>query len=187
MTAVTYLNNQFIIAMPSLANPYFFHSVIYMCQHNDEGALGIVINRPINMRLGSIFKQMDIPVTSKTASHSMVFAGGPMQQERGFVLHSSSKEWDMTLPISDGISLTTSRDVIEAIALDEGPDSYIVALGYVGWSQGQLEQEMLTNAWLNCPFNKHILFDTPADNRWRAAANQMGININQLTIPAGHA
>jgi len=187
MTAVTYLNNQFIIAMPNLANPYFFHTVIYMCQHNDEGALGIVINRPISMKLGEVFKQMKIPITSETASQAIVFAGGPMQQERGFVLHRTGGKWDMTLPISDTISLTTSRDVIEAIALDKGPESYIVALGYVGWGEGQLEQEMLTNAWLSCPYSQQILFDTPADMRWRAAADQIGININQLTIPAGHA
>jgi putative transcriptional regulator len=187
MTAVTYLNNQFIIAMPSLADRHFSHTVIYMCQHNNEGALGIVINRPINMKLGDVFKQMKTPVTSKTASQALVFAGGPIQQERGFVLHNIGSEWDMTLPVSESISLTTSRDVIEAIALDKGPESYIVALGYAGWGEGQLEQEMLANAWLNCPYSKQILFDAPADSRWTAAANQIGININQLTVPAGHA
>ena len=187
MTAVTYFNNQFIIAMPNLVDKYFFHSVIYMCQHNDEGALGIVINRPINMKLGDVFDQMKTPVTSEKATQGLVFAGGPIQQERGFVLHNTGSEWDMTLPVSDKVSLTTSRDVIEAIALDKGPESYIVALGYAGWGEGQLEQEILANAWLNCPYNKQILFDTPADNRWTAAANQIGININQLTVPAGHA
>jgi putative transcriptional regulator len=110
-----------------------------------------------------------------------------MQQERGFVLHPTGGGWDMTLPISDSISLTTSRDVIEAIALDKGPECYLVALGYAGWSEGQLEQEILANAWLNSPFGKQILFDTPIDRRWSAAADQIGININQLTIPAGHA
>ena len=187
MTAVTYLNNQFIIAMPTLDDPYFFHTVTYLCQHNDDGALGIMINRPANMKLGEIFKQMKIPVTSETASQAIVFSGGPVQQERGFVLHSTGGDWDMSLPISDSISLTTSRDVIEAIALGQGPELYLVALGYTGWSEGQLEQEMLANAWLNCPFGKQILFDTPINLRWKAAADAMGININQLTIPAGHA
>ncbi|MSP28008.1 MAG: YqgE/AlgH family protein [Methylococcales bacterium] len=187
MTAVTYLNNQFIIAMPNLADPNFFHTVTYLCQHNDEGALGIVINRPINMTLGEVFEQMKIPVTSEKATQALVFAGGPMQQERGFVLHTPSSKWDMTLVISDSISLTTSRDVIEAIALDEGPESYLIALGYAGWSEGQLEQEMLANAWLNSPYGKQILFDTPVNLRWTAAADAIGININQLTIPAGHA
>jgi putative transcriptional regulator len=187
MKQATYLNNQFIIAMPNLADPTFFHTVTYLCQHSDEGALGIVINRSTEMRLGEIFKQMKIPVTSETASQAIVFAGGPMQQERGFVLHPTGGGWDMTLPISDSISLTTSRDVIEAIALDKGPECYLVALGYAGWSEGQLEQEILANAWLNSPFGKQILFDTPIDRRWSAAADQIGININQLTIPAGHA
>jgi putative transcriptional regulator len=110
-----------------------------------------------------------------------------VQQERGFVLHSTCSNWDITLPISESISLTTSRDVIEAIALDKGPEFYLIALGYAGWGEGQLEQEMLANAWLNSPYVKQILFDTPIDMRWRAAADQIGININQLTIPAGHA
>jgi putative transcriptional regulator len=187
MKQATYLNNQFIIAMPNLADPHFFHTVTYLCQHSNEGALGIVINRSTDMRLGEIFKQMKIPVTSETASQSIVFAGGPMQQERGFVLHPTGGGWDMTLPISDSISLTTSRDVIEAIALDKGPECYLVALGYAGWGEGQLEQEILANAWLNSPFGKQILFDTPVDMRWKAAADSIGIDINQLTIPAGHA
>ncbi len=187
MTAVTYLNNQFIIAMPNLADPYFFHTVTYLCQHNDEGALGIVINRSANMKLGDIFKQMKIPVTSDTAPQTLVFAGGPVQQERGFVLHTTGNEWDMTIPVSESISLTTSRDVIEAIALDKGPESYLVALGYAGWGEGQLEKEMLANAWLNSPFGKNILFNTPIEMRWKAAADQIGINIKKLTIPAGHA
>lgn len=187
MTAVTYLNNQFIIAMPNLVDSYFFHTVTYLCQHNDDGALGIVINRTTNMTLGDIFKQMKIPVTSETASQAIVYAGGPVQQERGFVLHTTGGEWDMTIPVSDSISLTTSRDVIEAIALDKGPESYLIALGYAGWGEGQLEKEMLANAWLNSPFGKNILFDTPIEMRWKAAADQIGINIKKLTIPAGHA
>ena len=188
MTEVTYLNNQFIIAMPNLADPYFFHSVTYLCQHNDSGALGIVINRSANMILGDIFKQMKIPVTSETAVNVPVFAGGPVQQERGFVLHSTGDDdWDMTLPISDSISLTTSRDVIEAIALDQGPEFYLVALGYAGWGEGQLEKEMLANSWLSTPYDKSIMFDTPAEMRWKAAAKKIGVNIKKLTIPAGHA
>jgi putative transcriptional regulator len=183
----SYLNNQFIIAMPNLVNPYFFHSVTYLCQHNADGALGIVINRSAHMKLADIFKQMKIPVTSETAPNASVFAGGPIQQERGFVLHTPGGDWDMSLPISESISLTTSRDVIEAIALDQGPESYLVALGYAGWEGGQLEKEILANAWLNTPFNKELLFETPVDKRWHTAAKQIGININKLTIPAGHA
>lgn len=186
MNQVTYLNNQFIIAMPSLADPNFFHSVTYLCQHNEEGALGIVINRPAEMTLGEIFKQMKIPVTSSSAAKTLVFTGGPVQQERGFVLHTTGGSWDASMVVSESVSLTTSRDVIEAIASGKGPEQYLVALGYAGWGQGQLEQEILANAWLNTPYSKQILFDTPIDVRWRDAAGQIGIDINQLTTQAGH-
>ena len=186
MNQATYLNNQFIIAMPSLADPNFFHTVTYLCQHNEEGALGSVINRATDMKLGEIFKQMNIPIASLSAAEIPVFAGGPVQQERGFVLHTGGGDWNATMAVSESISLTTSRDVIEAIAAGKGPEQYLVALGYAGWGEGQLEQEILANAWLNTPYGQHILFDTPIDLRWRAAAGQIGIDINQLTTPAGH-
>ena len=186
MNQATYLNNQLIVAMPSLADPDFFHTVTYLCQHNEEGALGIMINRPAEMRLGEIFKQMKIRVTSPCAAETLVFAGGPVQQERGFVLHTTGEGWDTSMVISESMSLTTSRDVIEAIAVGKGPEQYLIALGYAGWGQGQLEQEILANAWLNTPYSKHILFDTPINMRWQAAAGQIGIDINRLTTPAGH-
>jgi putative transcriptional regulator len=186
MSQATYLNNQFIIAMPSLVDPNFFHTVTYLCQHSEEGALGIVINRKADMKLGEIFEQMNIHATSSDAAEAPVFAGGPVQQERGFVLHTNGGGWDATMAVSDSISLTTSRDVIEAIAIGKGPDQYLVALGYAGWGEGQLEQEILSNAWLNTPYTKHVLFDTPVNMRWRVAAEQIGIDINQLTTPAGH-
>ena len=186
MNQFTYLNNQFIIAMPSLADPNFFHTVTYLCQHNQEGALGIVINRSAEMKLGDIFKQMNIRATSLCATETPVFAGGPVQQERGFVLHTTGGGWDASMVISESISLTTSRDVIEAIAVGKGPEQYMVALGYAGWGEGQLEQEILANAWLNTPYSQHVLFDEPINMRWRAAAEQIGIDINQLTTQAGH-
>lgn len=186
MNQATYLNNQFIIAMPNLADPDFFHTVTYLCQHNAEGALGIVINRSAEMKLGDIFKQMKIRVTSPVASEALVFAGGPVHQDRGFVLHTTGGDWDATMAVSESISLTTSRDVIEAIADGKGPEQYLVALGYAGWGEGQLEQEILANAWLNTPNSKYILFDTPINKRWQAAAEQIGIDINQLTTQAGH-
>jgi len=181
-----YLNNQFIIAMPSLADPTFSHTVTFLCQHNQEGALGIVINKPTSMKLGDIFDQMNITVTSPTASSAPLFAGGPVQQDRGFVLHTPSGEWNASMAISDSISLTTSRDILEAIAIDQGPEHFLVALGYAGWSEGQLEKEIKENAWLNTPYGQKILFDTPINLRWNAAANQIGIDINRLTTPAGH-
>jgi putative transcriptional regulator len=186
MNQFTYLNNQFIIAMPSLADPNFFHTVTYLCQHNQEGALGIVINRSAEMKLGDIFKQMNIRATSLCATEAPVYSGGPVQQERGFVLHTTGGGWDASMVISESISLTTSRDVIEAIAVGKGPEQYMVALGYAGWGEGQLEQEILANAWLNTPYSQHVLFDEPINMRWRAAAEQIGIDINQLTTQAGH-
>jgi len=186
MNGATYLNNQFIIAMPSLADPNFAHTVTYLCQHSEDGALGIVINRSTDMKLDEIFKQMDIKVTSLAAAEATVFAGGPVQQERGFVIHTSGGDWNATMAVSETISLTTSRDVLEAIAAGIGPEQYLVALGYAGWAEGQLEKEIMDNAWLNTPYGKQILFDTPVDLRWSAAADQIGIDINQLTAPAGH-
>ena len=186
MNQATYLNNQFIIAMPGLADPNFFHTVTYLCQHNQEGALGIVINRSAEMKLGDIFKQMNIRATSLCATEAPVYSGGPVQQERGFVLHTTGGGWDASMVISESISLTTSRDVIEAIAVGKGPEQYRVALGYAGWGEGQLEQEILANAWLNTPYSQHVLFDEPINMRWRAAAEQIGIDINQLTTQAGH-
>lgn len=186
MNQATYLNNQFIIAMPNLADPNFFHTVAYLCQHNEDGALGIVINRPMEMKLGEIFKQMDINVTALASTEVPVFAGGPVQQERGFVVHPTCGDWHSTMAVSETLSLTTSRDVLEAIAAGEGPEHYLIALGYAGWGAGQLEKEIMDNAWLNTPCGTQILFNTPINLRWSAAASQIGIDINQLTAPAGH-
>jgi putative transcriptional regulator len=186
MNQVTYLNNQFIVAMPALADPNFFHTVTYLCQHNEEGALGIIINRPAEMKFGEICEQMHISYNSDTLDEIPVFIGGPVQSGRGFVLHTTGREWEVTMAVSETISLTTSRDIIEAIATDQGPEQYLVALGYAGWGVGQLEQEMLDNTWLHTPSGNHIIFDTPIDKRWQAAGGLLGIDINQLTTPAGH-
>jgi len=184
--SVSYLNNQFIIAMPTLDDNNFSHTVTYLCQHNSDGALGIVINRSTGMKLSEIFKQMEIQVVSEAAREAFVFAGGPVQQDRGFVLHTSGGDWNATMEVSETISLTTSRDVLEAIAVGEGPAQYLVALGYAGWGEGQLEKEMLDNAWLNTPCADNILFETPINQRWNTAASHIGIDINKLTTMAGH-
>lgn len=187
MTA-NYLNNQFLIAMPNLADPNFTHTVTYLCQHNAEGALGIVINRSAGLKLGDIFEQMKIQTPYDHIKNTPIFAGGPVQQERGFVIHSPcDKTWDSTLAISATICLTSSRDILGAIAADEGPEHFLIALGYAGWGSGQLEREIVDNAWLNTPCWENILYDMPISQRWNAAASQMGIDINKLTTPAGHA
>ncbi len=187
MTEPTFLNNQFLIAMPTLADPSFFHTVTYLCQHTTEGALGIVINRPAGMKLGDIYKQMNIQVTAKETLDVDIFSGGPVQQERGFVIHDAGGEWDSSILISEGIALTTSRDVLEAIAKGAGPKHYLVALGYAGWGAGQLEHEVISNAWLNAPCATDILFTAPFMQRWNLAAKQLGVDINLLTMRAGHA
>lgn len=187
MTECTYLNNQFLIAMPGLFDPHFSHTVTYLCQHNQDGALGIVVNRPIGMKLKDIFQQMGIASELESALNAPVFAGGPVQQERGFVIHGPcERRWDSSIATADNIMLTSSRDILEAIAKGEGPKQFLIALGYAGWGSGQLEKEIGENAWLNTPFGEAILFETPISQRWNAAANQLGIDINRLTTAAGH-
>ncbi len=187
MYETTYLNNQFLIAMPTLADPNFSRTVTYLCQHSNDGALGIIINRPTEMKLSDIFQQMDITATDINSNKIPIFSGGPVQPERGFVIHNNSEQkWESSIPISDEISLTTSRDILTAIAKGEGPGNALIALGYAGWGEGQLEREMIENSWLSTPSTPHIIFDTPADKCWNEAAIQIGVDINQLTTPAGH-
>lgn len=188
MQEIDSFKNQLLIAMPSLKDPSFFHGVTFVCQHNSEGALGLVINHPTEMVLGDILEQMSIPVMDDKIAQIPVFSGGPVQQERGFVLHhTSEQEWDSTIQVSDMLSLTTSRDILKAIAKDEGPAKFLIALGYAGWSEKQLEAEMRGNAWLSTQYDDSVVFDTPISKRWRVAANKMGLDINLLSTQAGHA
>lgn len=187
MSAPQYLTNHFLIAMPQLADPNFFHTVTYICEHNSDGALGIVINRPLEMRLGEIFTHMNIDGATAQAADLPVYLGGPVQQERGFVLHQPPGDWESSLRITDTIAVTTSRDVLAAIADGTGPKRALVALGYAGWGAGQLEQEMADNAWLSGPADARILFDLPDQQRWHAAAALLGVDLNLLSGDAGHA
>ena len=180
------LCDHFLIAMPSMHGSIFAHSVTYICEHSSEGAMGIVINNPMPMMLHEIFAQMHMSV-AENQGHQPVVAGGPVQKERGFVLHSSETEWHSTLKISADLSLTASRDIIAAIAEGQGPAEYLVALGYAGWGEGQLEAEIAENAWLTVPANKHIIFNTPFEQRWTAAAQALGIDVNLISNVAGHA
>jgi putative transcriptional regulator len=187
MTNINYLSDQFLVAMPNLTDSQFSHTVSYLCQHNEEGALAVVINKTAGMTLGNILEQMGIACSIKQVNDCPIFAGGPVQQERGFIIHSKdSTVWDSSISVSESTSLTSSRDILESIAEGKGPKEYLVALGYAGWGANQLEIEMLNNVWLNSPYQEDILYNTPVEQRWMTAANQMGVNINQLTIPAGH-
>ena len=182
-----YLTNQFLIAMPNLLDPNFFHSVTYICEHNQHGAMGIVINQPVELTVGELMEQMGETAPDTAIAQQTVFRGGPVEEERGFVLHTPLGEWQSTMPISDDIGITTSNDIITALAKNQGPKHCLVALGYAGWGAGQLEEEIRNNAWLNCRGDAKILFETEISQRWEAAAALIGVNIHQLTGDAGHA
>ena len=184
----TNLTNHLLIAMPSLRDPNFEHTVTYICEHNANGTMGIVINRPIDVSISEVLEQMEIPITAAEAIGKVpVFLGGPVEEQRGFVLHRGSRDWDSSLRISEDLSVTTSRDILEAMARGEGPEQSLIALGYAGWEGGQLEQEIKDNAWLSVPAEPVILFDLPPAKRWEAAAGLLGIDLNTLSTESGHA
>lgn len=181
------LTNQFLIAMPSLQDPNFHRTVTYLCAHNDEGAMGIVINRPLELSLGEVLDHMDIDVENDTVNDMTVLQGGPVQRERGFVIHEPAGHWDAVLEVGDEIGVATSRDILAAVALGEGPHRAVVALGYAGWGAGQLEREVLQNAWLSGPADSSIIFDLPYDERYESAARLLGVDVDRLSGEAGHA
>jgi putative transcriptional regulator len=181
------LTNQFLIAMPALEDTNFSRTVTYICEHNAQGAMGIVVNRPISLQLGDMLDQLEIPVPSLAARGLPIYLGGPVQTDRGFVLHSGERTWDSTLHITPTVSVTTSKDILEAIAQGVGPAHALIALGYAGWTSGQLEGEMGANAWLSGPASEDVLFCTPADQRWRAAARLLGVDMDLLSGEVGHA
>jgi putative transcriptional regulator len=187
MSQSTFLKNHFLIAMPTLMDPNFFHSVTYICEHNDQGAMGIVINQPVELTLGEVVEHLGLPTSDGAQLQQSVYRGGPVETERGFVLHRPVGHWESTLSITKTIGLSTSNDIVEALATGQGPKHCLVALGYAGWGAGQLEQELAENSWLSAPADEKVLFDTDADKRWEAAAALMGIDIKQLTGAMGHA
>lgn len=181
------LKSQLLIAMPALEDPNFARTVTYICEHGDHGAMGIVLNRPTDLCLADVLKHMEIEGGLGAAGEQIVFLGGPVEEERGFVLHTHTEPWDSTLPITDEISITTSRDILEAMAHGDGPGQTLVALGYAGWGAGQLEKELQDNAWLSGPADQSILFELPPEQRWEAAAKLLGVDLNLLSNDAGHA
>lgn len=181
------LRDHFLIAMPNLADPNFFHAVIYLCEHDDGGAMGLIVNRPLDLTLGDIFGQMDIECSNEDITTRPVYFGGPVQCERGFVIHSPHGEWESTLPVTDDLAVTSSRDLLSALATGTGPQESLIALGYAGWGAGQLEKELVDNAWLCIPADRRILFETPVDERWTEAARLGGVDPNLLSGEIGHA
>ena len=181
------LKDHFLIAMPTIGDGLFANSLTYLCEHNDQGAMGIVINHPLDLSLDEIFEHLAIDDVQKTHTQR-ILAGGPVHMDRGFVLHRQTpNDWDSTLNISSQIALTTSNDILTAIARDQGPSDSLVALGYAGWSAGQLEQELTENAWLTAPADSDIIFNTPIEQRASAAAAKLGIDLALISPQAGHA
>lgn len=188
MDAPRYLGNHFLIAVPAMHDPNFSRTVTLLCQHTEEGAMGLMLNRSSEYKLGDVLEQMQITTDDEALAAAPVLIGGPVQPERGFVLHEPGTDtWDSTFRLSEHLSLTTSRDILAAMARGEGPKRALIALGYAGWSEGQLESELQDNSWLTVAADGAILFDTPLEQRWSAAARLMGVDLNLLPDYAGHA
>ncbi|MEO1767242.1 YqgE/AlgH family protein [Thiobacter aerophilum] len=181
------LTHHFLIAMPAMADPYFARSVTYVCNHSEHGALGIIINRPLDLTLGTLLDQLEIKLEVPELARRAIHFGGPVQTERGFVLHRPQGSWQSTLAVREDIALTTSRDVLEALAQGRGPEQFFITLGYAGWAAGQLEHELAQNAWLTVPATLDILFELPVEARFDAAMGLMGLNAANLSEDAGHA
>ena len=183
------LANHFLIAMPSMQDPMFGGTVIYMCEHNDRGALGVVINKPTEMNIETLFDRINIDMGPEISSETkkLVMFGGPVQDDRGFVLHIPSGEYSSTIKISEHVSFTTSRDVLEEVAHGSGPKRLLVSVGYAGWGAGQLEDEIIKNGWLTVPADPAILFELPIEQRLSAAIKLLGFDPLMLSGEAGHA
>jgi putative transcriptional regulator len=188
MSSPQYLSRHLLIAMPALDDPNFARGVTLICQHSEEGAMGLTINRPSDLRLGEVMRQVGVAQVPPDVAARKVLIGGPVQMERGFVLHEPGDAWDSSAKLGDDLVVTTSKDVLHAIAEGRGPNRYLVLLGYAGWGAGQLEQEVRDNAWLTAePHGHELLFDTPIEHRWDAAARLLGIDISRMTGSVGHA
>lgn len=181
-----YLNEQLLIAMPGMGDPNFDQGVTLLCQHTADGALGITINRVSDFTMMDVLAQMGIRCEDSELANRPIFDGGPVHPERGFVLHTPEGDWDSSTKIANNIVITTSRDILQAIADGQGPEKFIVALGYAGWAPGQLEDEIKENAWLNTDADSDILFDLPIEKRWQQAVSKLGIDISNLHA-GGHA
>lgn len=181
------LTNHFLIAMPLMDDPNFARTLTYVAEHSDRGALGIIVNRPIDMDLASLFERIEIPLADPALARQPVFYGGPVQTDRGFVLHRPAGNWNATLSVNEEIGMTSSRDILEAVAGGLVEQDILVSLGYAGWDAGQLEQELAENAWLSTPADPSIIFDLPPEERLVAAMQSMGIDFANLSEDAGHA
>ncbi len=188
METLSSLQNHFLVAMPTMEDPFFARSVTYICEHNKDGAMGLIINQPVELSVEHLLEKLEIVVPEHiTNLDRPVFAGGPLAQDRGFVLHASDKIWRSSTQVSDDISITTSKDILEALGRGDVPEDYLLTLGYAGWEAGQLEQELAENSWLTIPADSDILFNTPSNERWEKAVATLGIDLWQIGPDVGHA
>lgn len=194
--ATTNLANHFLIAMPGLQDEMFARSVVYVCEHSERGTLGLVINKPGDMLLSRLFEKVELPLRREDLVNAPVFQGGPLQTERGFVLHEplyisadkpAAAVYASTMTIPGGLEMTTSKDVLEALSTGAGPRKVLVSLGYAAWGEGQLESELSDNTWLTVAADNSIIFDTPAAQRYDQALQLLGLQAWMLSTDAGHA
>lgn len=181
------LANHFLIAMPTLSDPNFSRSLIYVCEHHVQGTVGLIVNRPMPFSMGLVFNQLQIDPINISKNNLPLLFGGPIQPERGFVIHRPFGIWKSSLVLQEGVTVTTSNDIIRAIADDIGPPDALVALGYAAWTEKQLEKEVMDNVWLVCPYKPELLYDVPFEQRWEYAGLSIGVKMNQLSTDVGHA
>jgi len=182
----TSLAHHLLVALPSLAEAPFARSVALICQHDENGSMGVLVNQPTDYTIGEVLAQMDITTDDEALRVRVVLNGGPVHPERGFVIHDDARAWESSLPVGDGLFLTTSRDILEAMARGDGPANALVTLGCAGWGEGQLEGELADNSWLTVPADADLLFHTPLDERWQGAASRIGVDMFRMTDYSGH-
>ncbi|MFT5543168.1 MAG: putative transcriptional regulator [Arenicella sp.] len=188
MKSLSSLENHLLIAMPSMTDRFFQRSVTYICEHNEDGAMGIVINLPSRMTFSELISQADDKaIINDGKSEQIVLCGGPVHQDRGFILHQSQPGWASSVAVTSEIMVTTSKDILSVLGNDDGPDEALIALGCAGWEAGQLEEELQENTWLMIEADQDLLFNTPVHAKWQAAVNKLGVDVWQLTQDVGHA
>lgn len=186
-TEMISLKNHLLIAMPNTHSPTFDRTVTLVCVHDDKGSFGVTINRPINITVGDVFEQLKLSTDDGHLNEKRALSGGPLESGQGFVLHDTERRWESTLRISEKLALTSSRDILEDIINGNGPDNFLLTLGCANWAPQQLEEEMMSNAWLTCPVKNSILFDLPYQQRWEAAADTLGVDLSRMSNSVGHA
>ncbi|ATP30153.1 YqgE/AlgH family protein [Chromobacterium violaceum] len=181
------LSHHFLIAMPGMGDPLFAKSLVYLCEHGEHGAMGLIINKPSGIAMAQLFDQIDLPLDDEDTRTGLVYFGGPVQPDRGFVLHQPAGNWQSSLMVTDDIALTTSKDVLVAVSEGKKPEQLLISLGYAGWSAGQLEKEIADNGWLTVPAEPSIVFDLPYEERYDAAMALLGFDPSLLSSDVGHA